>query len=231
MDGVLNFYASPRAAAGYDRFTTSWRSRTSAQCANTFFDAHAEAVFSQEPFEVSAFVYDGVITLASAMAAAGGPAAGGAAIYRALLNVSFDGASGRVEFDGNGDRRAEGLSFALDNWVRTGPPASDDTLTSVGAATFSFANGLTGSGTPIRWVGGGHVQPLDMYQPAVGSFASQVRGCSPNTAHRAPPAARPRNTAPSRGPLLCNVDALAFGLWAGPLAVWLSAVCCLLSAV
>jgi hypothetical protein len=121
---------------------------------------------------VAAFVYDAVLALAIAIHAAGGGDAGGGAIYDALINVSFEGASGRVAFDATtGDREAPTLSFALDNWVEEG-----GVLRSVPAASFSLVHGLRRTeGMSIHWVGGASRQPDDRYEPEVSSLGEQLR--------------------------------------------------------
>ena len=88
-------------------------------------------------------------------------AADGAAVYAALTRpgaVAFDGASGRVRFDANGDRSVSGLRYAVDNWQAS---AAAHRQLSHGAAPLSVVQvGSWSRGTGyVQAAGAQHVWP------------------------------------------------------------------------
>ena len=120
MNGMLHFYEGPAAEAGWDRFRAAYTSagRTAADCASGAFNASAVPVRGLwpdaqagprtglwgPPIEHVAYVYDCVVALAAALAAAP-DVADGADVYERFKRVSFEGASGHVAFDhATGDR-------------------------------------------------------------------------------------------------------------------------------
>ena len=159
-NGFLAYYASPRATPGYARFAASWSLRSASECATNAFNATANpAIFGSPPGDVPAFAYDGMIALLSAITAV--PAtASGLDIFAAITNTSFDGASGSVSFESNGDRDRSTLAFVLDNWQY----ASDGSgqLSAVEVLSYTSASGFARSSTSSVWPGGGSVPPPDL---------------------------------------------------------------------
>jgi len=139
MDGVINFYASPAGDEGYDRFTNAWTTSTDADCANDVFNVSETDVFSSKPFINAAFAYDCTIALAAAMHSAGENASG-AAVFKAFTNVSFEGATGEVAFDPNGERNSSTVRYAVDVWR-----ASGSELTAFRVGSFTTKSGYTTS--------------------------------------------------------------------------------------
>jgi len=159
VEGLLNFYVSSSGSDGFVRFKEAWASAQPSDCENSVFAADA-SLFSAEPFHVAAFAYDCMVAVAVAVS----NSTRGAAAYTAFLATDFDGASGKVSLDVNGDRDTESVSFVLDNWRR-----SDDGgqgLSIVRAGTFSLAAGLQLTGEPLIWLGGGEEKPLDLADAA-----------------------------------------------------------------
>ena len=68
LNGMLNFYGSPEASAGYARFQADWPTHAgTGDCANTFFDADAiDGLWTTEAWNVAAFAYDCVVAFAAA---------------------------------------------------------------------------------------------------------------------------------------------------------------------
>eukprot|EP00966_Prymnesium_polylepis_P194546 4510191-Prymnesium_polylepis.1 len=76
-------------------------------------------IFESEPWNVAAYTYDCVIALAIAMSRAANPA-DGVEVSDKFRSARFDGASGDVQFDSNGDREQSSISYVLYNWVANG---------------------------------------------------------------------------------------------------------------
>ena len=131
------FYASPAGEEGYDRFTNAWTTSTDADCANDVFNVSETDVFSSKPFINAAFAYDCMIALAAAMHSAGENASG-AKVFEAFTNVSFDGATGEVAFDPNGERLSSTVRYAVDVWR-----ASGSELTAIRVGSFTTKSGYT----------------------------------------------------------------------------------------
>ena len=146
------FYASPAGSDGYKRFSNAWTASTDADCANDVFNASETDVFSSKPFVIAAFAYDCVVALAAAMYFAGENAEG-SAVFEAFTNVSFEGATGTVAFEPNGDRLASTVRYAVDVWRNSG---SELSATSVGS--FTASSGYTSSDDSVTW-------PKDTYAP------------------------------------------------------------------
>ena len=148
------FYASPAGDEGYDRFTNAWTTSTDADCANDLFNVSETNVFSSKPFINAAFAYDCTIALAAAMHSAGENASG-AAVFKAFTNVSFEGATGEVAFDPNGERNSSTVRYAVDVWR-----ASGSGLTAIRVGSFTTKSGYTNSSSDsLTW-------PKDTYAPA-----------------------------------------------------------------
>ena len=155
LDGMLNFYASPEASAGYARFSADWATRTAAECPNPLFNA-TEDLFATAPWNVAAYAYDCVITFAMAMSAAVDPSDGNevAAKFR---EVTFNGATGGVVFDSASDRESTSISYVLYNWV-----ASGATCTGHYAGTITLNTDLApATGFIITWHESS-TQPVDV---------------------------------------------------------------------
>ena len=150
---VRQFYASGAGSDGYKRFSNAWTASTDADCANEdVFNVNETAVFSSKPFVNAAFAYDCVVALAAAMYVAGANASG-AQVFEAFTNVSFEGATGTVAFEPNGDRLASTVRYAVDVWRNSG---SELSATSVGS--FDMSSSYTSSDDSITW-------PTDEYAP------------------------------------------------------------------
>jgi len=124
FSGLLNFISSPEPTAGYDRFVKRWHAASQSDCTNREFNVSTTPpLFSVDPYSQGAFLYDAVVAISIALKTAASPlnngtgSEGGKAIFSHLLNVSFEGASGDVLFDSNGDRVGDTLTFVLDNWL------------------------------------------------------------------------------------------------------------------
>ena len=154
MSGLLNFYASPGGTTGFGRLVDVWSTSDASACSNSIFDASSIAgLFGAEPFGVTAFVYDSVISLAAAAAKVANPA-NGTALYESLKTVAFDGASGPVSFDiETADRSSQSVTFVLDNWVAGAD--GELAVTTVSQVTNSTVQHLA----PIYWFGGGDQPP------------------------------------------------------------------------
>ena len=160
MNGWLNFYASPSGSDGFSRFTDAWAQETDATCANENFNiSEFPDVFGTvpSPEHTGAFAYDCMVALAAAMHAAG-PTATGEEVYAHFKNVTFEGATGIVAFDDNGDRLASTVRFVLDNWVDTGTA-----LTNTAVGAFTISDGLSLTSTAITWPGGSSTVPTDNF--------------------------------------------------------------------
>ena len=150
---MRQFYASGAGSDGYKRFSNAWTASTDADCANEdVFNVNETAVFSSKPFVNAAFAYDCVVALAAAMYVAGANASG-AQVFEAFTNVSFEGATGTVAFEPNGDRLASTVRYAVDVWRNSG---SELSATSVGS--FDMSSSYTSSDDSITW-------PRDAYAP------------------------------------------------------------------
>ena len=147
LDGMLNFYPSPEASAGYHRMLADWKTHNASECENPFFNAtdHPE-IFAKDPWNVAAYTYDCVIAFAIAMSRAVNPA-DGVEVADQFRQVRFDGASGDVQFDSNGDREESSISYVLYNWVANGTQVN-----SYHASTISLSSELQPvAGYNITW--------------------------------------------------------------------------------
>lgn len=64
----------------------------------------------EAPYDVSAFMFDAIVAFALAVRASGDPT-NSAAMFDALQEVSFEGASGSVRFDSATNRDANSFTF------------------------------------------------------------------------------------------------------------------------
>ena len=138
------------------------------RCNNSFFTPDKE-LFATSPISAAVYLYDGVAAIALAADAAlkaqgaheeggggeggsgeGGGGEGGEALLKALLALEFDGASGRVAFDENGDRDPATIRFAL------GSLAPKKTK-----ITYIIDENGKSKRSTIQWIGGGFKQPPD----------------------------------------------------------------------
>ena len=110
-------------------------------------------MFSSKPFVIAGFAYDCVVALAAAMHSAGDNA-NGSKVFEAFTNVRFEGATGTVAFDSQGDRLASTVRYAVDLWRNSG---SELSVTSVGS--FRASSGYTSVDDSITWPKDNYVLP------------------------------------------------------------------------
>ena len=139
------------------------------RCANPFFTPDAE-LFSGyvdgNHYEFETHLFDGVAAIALAMNAANEDAAeqaqgkearsGGETLLEKLLNVSFDGTSGPVALDSEGDREPATIRFALESF---GDPFSAEPLSLayevfVSARTSTTFEMAATAAAPVQWIVG-----------------------------------------------------------------------------
>lgn len=140
------------------------------RCTNPFFTPD-EQFFATSPINAAVYLYDGVAAIAlaadAALKAQGAHDVGGIALLKALLRLEFEGASGLVAFDENGDRDAATIQFAL------GTLAPETTNITYIVELDMFENGTAKinadpRGVPsIKWIGGETKQPPDAYRSEV----------------------------------------------------------------
>ena len=160
------------------------------RCANPFFTPDAQ-LFSDlvdgNHYEFETSLFDGVAAIALAMNAADEDAAEqaqgqealsvGEKLRNKLLNVSFDGASGPVALDAQGDRDSTTIQFALESF---GDPLSVEPLTlayevykvfmNTSSTTFEMA---ATKKADVQWIGGSKgpaAQPEDAITRKVRDF-------------------------------------------------------------
>ena len=142
------------------------------RCANPFFTPDAE-LFSGyvdgNHYEFETHLFDGVAAIALAMNAANEDGkearSGGETLLEKLLNVSFDGTSGPVALDSEGDREPATIRFALESF---GDPFSAEPLSLtyevfVSATSTTFEMAATAA-APVQWIVGSegpYSQPED----------------------------------------------------------------------
>ena len=165
LHGMQHFYASPQGFDGYARFQADWKTRSAADCANPFFNASdvparsanpsEKAIYTNEAWDVAAYMYDCVVAFAAAMSRAIDPA-DGVEVGRLFREVQFDGASGPVAFNSASDRERSSVNYVLANWVADGdsllaPLAGTITLdtTYVAVASFNMTWAADSPFTPI----------------------------------------------------------------------------------
>ena len=110
-------------------------------------------MFSSKPFVIAGFAYDCVVALAAAMHSAGDNA-NGSKVFEAFTNVRFEGATGTVAFDSQGDRLTSTVRYAVDLWRNSG---SELSVTSVGS--FRASSGYTSVDDSITWPKDNYVLP------------------------------------------------------------------------
>ena len=153
---------------------------TLCRCDTSVFTVAPDAVYSPEvhfdtpPISAAAYLFDGVAAIAlaadAALKAQGANGTdhevGGEALLNALLGgLEFDGASGRVAFDDNGDRdpaTIDGVRFALGNLA---PNMTNITYIVVENGT-SMIDATRGD-VLTEWIDGDSKQPPDAYRSEV----------------------------------------------------------------
>jgi hypothetical protein len=130
------------------------------------------------------FAFDAVAAIAIAMNAPGEDSTRSdrARLQKELLNVRFDGASGRVAFDASGDRDPATVQFALESF---GDPNSAEPLILTYCYNYSM-NAETNEDeiavhdvADLRWIGGlNTTQPEDAITRKVGGFLLLAAPCS-----------------------------------------------------
>ena len=137
------------------------------RCANPFFTPDAELFsgYVDGNHEFETHLFDGVAAIALAMNAANEDAAeqaqgkearsDGETLLEKLLNVSFDGTSGPVALDSEGDREPATIRFALESF---GDPFSAEPLSLtyevfVSATSTTFEMAATAA-APVQWIVG-----------------------------------------------------------------------------
>ena len=134
--------------------SSAWTASTDADCANNLFNLSTSPdVFSSKPFVIAGFAYDCVVALAAAMHSAGDNA-NGSKVFEAFTNVRFEGATGTVAFDSQGDRLTSTVRYAVDLWRNSG---SELSVTSVGS--FRASSGYTSVDDSITWPKDNYVLP------------------------------------------------------------------------
>ena len=157
------------------------------RCANPFFTPDAQ-LFSDlvdgNHYEFETSLFDGVAAIALAMNAADEDADAaqgqealsvGENLRKKLLNVSFDGASGPVALDAQGDRDSTTIQFALESF---GDPLSVEPLTLayevfVNASTPTTFEMAATAAAPVQWIVGSegpNSQPEDAVTRKVRGF-------------------------------------------------------------
>ena len=171
LQGSLAVRASVTTAQGYGRLADTWASLTPSDCSNDVFQPPAR-IFSAPLPEVGAYAYDCVAALGLGLATVAEVAASkdsavdddisdGDTVFAAIKALSFDGATGRVEFNHDtGDRAGENLAYTVYNF-RLSLDGSGLLLpmeqSIVGAVTTRGLDLLA----PILWKGGGTDTPID----------------------------------------------------------------------
>lgn len=104
---------------------------------------------------VLGLAYDAAATIALAFCDAGGPSATAASAHASLLNLDFEGASGRVAFDEFGSRTPETSRYAV-----TGVAYSVDVILEQPQVGMYFASRWNFS-SPVHFYGGALTPPSD----------------------------------------------------------------------
>ena len=157
LSGMLNFFASPEASAGYARFQAVWDTLNETDCTNPFFNASdSPEILGTDAWNVAAYAYDCVVAFGIAMSRAADPA-DGVEVAARFREVAFDGASGDVRFDGAADREQSSISYVLYNWVANGTALGAHRA---GAISLSSALAPT-PGYNITWPGASSATPID----------------------------------------------------------------------
>jgi ABC-type branched-subunit amino acid transport system substrate-binding protein len=160
LSGMLSWQVDPRATPGYQRFRDAWTTVKPADCSTSDFTPPSAEVFAQPPSDFSAFIYDAVSAMALALHDSG--LQGGSTsinqrrlVLDNLLNSSFEGTTGIVQFSSNGDRAPAGLTYSLDNFVYTGD------MLALHTARLSHG-GVVLDVDDIVWLEGSSQQPTDL---------------------------------------------------------------------
>ena len=97
----------------------------------------------------------------------GGGGEGGEALLKALLALEFDGASGRVAFDENGDRDPATIKFALGSLTQKTTNITYIVELDVFENGTSKINANPRRDVLTEWIGGDSKQPPDAYRSEV----------------------------------------------------------------
>ena len=145
--GILNFFPSPEDTSGFARLLSRWAERREDDCVNPLFNLSRFPEVHDAPLRpINGYLYDAVLALGFSIAlrrrqnatidARFGPAA-----FELLLNLTFDGASGHVAFEDNGDRRATEAPYTLANFQIV-----DDATFAVESAAVDGCSSVEGDG-------------------------------------------------------------------------------------
>jgi hypothetical protein len=164
LAGHLGWQVDPRASDGWQRLVDVWTASGLSSCENEYFPLPESDVFATIPSEFAAYAYDAVAAMAMALhdvGLANGPGwrTRRDVVLNTLLNSSFEGASGTVQFEANGDRSASGLTYTLVNFVW-----ADAVLTSR-TVRQSVGIELQIVRDDIIWLGGSTSVPYDAHVP------------------------------------------------------------------
>ena len=146
--------------------------QTVGRCNNDFFTPDKQ-LFATSPIGPAAYLFDGVAAIALAADAAlnaskeqDAPTLG-PMLLEELLRVSFDGASGHVALNAQGDRDPRTIKFALGNLALEG---TNFTYYYNFSSTGVLGGMVTTARAPVQWIGGGKgldKQPPDAYTSKV----------------------------------------------------------------
>ena len=120
--GILNFFPSAEDTAGFARLLSRWTERREDDCTNELFNlSHFPEVREAALRPINGYLYDAVIALGVATALRRRQNATidkefGPAAFELLVNLTFEGASGHVAFEANGDRQAADAPYTLANF-------------------------------------------------------------------------------------------------------------------
>ena len=145
---------------------------TLSRCNNSFLTPDKQ-LFATSPIGAAAYLFDGVAAIALAADAAlnaskeqDAPTLG-PMLLEELLRVSFNGASGPVALNAQGDRDPRTIKFALGNLALEG---TNFTYYYNFSSTGVLGGMVTTARAPVQWIGGGKgldKQPPDAYTSKV----------------------------------------------------------------
>ena len=136
--------------------------------------------FTTAAYEPSAYLFDGVVALALAadagarvqVAADATPTVGSEQLRNDLLRVRFDGASGPVQLNEDGDRKPATIQFALESFVNS---SAERMLSLAYKISLPVDEMVSTPVELVQWIGGGKgpdAQPDD-------NITHEVRDCPP----------------------------------------------------
>jgi hypothetical protein len=116
LHGTLAFAFSSVASQRYSDLARAWEGMTPESCKNDLFTP-SPSMFTSEPPEAIALIYDAVVALSIALDNAANPFSS-ALVVNEFKGLSFLGASGQVQLEhSSGDRSDLGTKYALHNMV------------------------------------------------------------------------------------------------------------------